>query len=187
MHSDNGLSAENQQERLKQMKEIGWIVGFVDGEGCFSINFVRQPTRHELTRIRRGYRSGYQVSHAFAVVQGARSLESLQRLKEFFGVGGIYVNRRHDNHKENLYRYSVTKRDDLLRVIVPFFKEHALKTAKKDDFGHFVECLRLIQLGEHLTKDGVIRIAEITEQMNHKKSRVHLFENPQKPYANILQ
>jgi hypothetical protein len=37
--SDNPSSAENQQERLV---EIGWVVGFVDGEGCFSINLVRQ-------------------------------------------------------------------------------------------------------------------------------------------------
>ena len=35
--------AENQQERLPIM--IGWVVGFVDGEGCFSINFVRQSDR----------------------------------------------------------------------------------------------------------------------------------------------
>jgi hypothetical protein len=36
--SDNPTDADNQQERL-----IGWITGFVDGEGCFSIHFVRQP------------------------------------------------------------------------------------------------------------------------------------------------
>ena len=36
--SDNSSAAENQQERL--IKKIGWITGFVDGEGCFSIHFV---------------------------------------------------------------------------------------------------------------------------------------------------
>ena len=41
--SDNSSAAENQQERL--IKKIGWITGFVDGEGCFSIHFVRQPER----------------------------------------------------------------------------------------------------------------------------------------------
>jgi LAGLIDADG endonuclease len=59
--------AENQQERLIQ---LGWVIGFVDGEGCFSIGFVRQPDR----ATRRGYKTGYQVSHEFAVTQasGAR-------------------------------------------------------------------------------------------------------------------
>ena len=36
--SDNPDGAENQQERLIQQ---GWVVGFVDGEGCFSVSFVR--------------------------------------------------------------------------------------------------------------------------------------------------
>jgi hypothetical protein len=35
---DNPSSAENQQERLKT---TGWIVGFVDGEGCFSCSVYR--------------------------------------------------------------------------------------------------------------------------------------------------
>ena len=54
MGSDNPASAENQQERLIR---LGWVIGFVDGEGCFSIGFVRQPDRPG----RRGYSSGYQV------------------------------------------------------------------------------------------------------------------------------
>lgn len=63
--SDNPSDAENQQERLIK---IGWITGFVDGEGCFSINFIRQPHRVN----RRGYKTGFQVAHEFAVTQGAK-------------------------------------------------------------------------------------------------------------------
>ena len=121
---DNPLSAENQQERLIQ---IGWIVGFVDGEGCFSINLVRQAG----SGTRNGYKTGYQIGHSFAVVQGARSIETLQALRAFFGVGTLCVNRRRDSHKEDLYRYCVTRRDDLTRVIIPFFREHQLRTAKR--------------------------------------------------------
>jgi hypothetical protein len=40
--SENSSAADNQQERLIK---IGWITGFVDGEGCFSIHIVRQPHR----------------------------------------------------------------------------------------------------------------------------------------------
>ena len=77
-------SAGNQQERLVR---IGWVVGFVEGEGCFSIGFVRQPDRE----TRRGYRTGYQVSHEFAVTQGARSVKALSELLQFFGVGQILI------------------------------------------------------------------------------------------------
>ncbi len=72
----------NQQERLIT---IGWVIGFVDGEGCFSIGLTRQPDKGN----RKGYRTGYQVSHDFRVTQGAKSIQSLQALKLFFGVGEI--------------------------------------------------------------------------------------------------
>ena len=169
--SDKVSRAENQQERLTK---IGWIIGFVDGEGCFSIGFVKQPDRKESTRIRRGYATGYQVAHEFAVVQGARSLATLKQLKAFFGVGDIYINRRHDNHKEDLFRYSVVRISDLLSVIIPFFEKNKLRTSKRQDFLHFARIVKLMSQGKHLTRDGVIQIALLSEKMNHKKSRADL-------------
>src|SRR4051812_37700334 len=81
VYSDNVTGAENQQER--PIEFCGWVVGFVDGEGCFSISFVRQGGRAGL----RGYKTGYQVTHEFVVTQGAQSLPALESLREFFGVG----------------------------------------------------------------------------------------------------
>ena len=40
--SDNVRGAENQQERLWKR---GWIVGFVDGEGCFSCLILRNRSQ----------------------------------------------------------------------------------------------------------------------------------------------
>ena len=129
--SDNPTDADNQQERL-----IGWITGFVDGEGCFSINLVRQPHRSN----RRGYRTGFQVAHQFVVTQGAKSVESLQTMQQFFKVGRLHCNHRHDNHKEDLYQYVVCGRKDLQQTIIPFFQRHPLRTAKRSDFEKFVRC-----------------------------------------------
>src|SRR2546422_7555062 len=115
MGSDNPAGAENQQERLIQ---LGWVIGFVDGEGCFSIGFVRQPDR----AMRRGYKTGYQVSHEFVVTQGERSAQCLHELVRFFGVGAVLANRRHDNHREHLLRYAVRRRADLINAIIPVFE-----------------------------------------------------------------
>ena len=54
MVSDNPEGAENQQERLMQQ---GWVIGFVDGEGCLSIGFIRQAGGGG----RVGYRTGNQT------------------------------------------------------------------------------------------------------------------------------
>ena len=165
--TDNVSSADNQQERLV---EIGWVVGFVDGEGCFSTGIVRQNDQLE----RKGYKLGYQVFHEFAVTQGAKSLSSLEKIRDFFGIGSIYINKRYDNHKENLYRYVVRKRKDLLEVIIPFFKNYPLQSSKQKDFEKFIAIVELVYKGAHLTIDGLREILLLAETMNRQKSRQSL-------------
>jgi hypothetical protein len=164
MGSDNPTGAGNQQERLVR---LGWVIGFVDGEGCFSIGFNRQKDRVG----RKGYRTGYQVSHRFVVTQGVGSIRCLKELKEFFGVGRIMLNRRYDNHKEDLAQYLVDRRMDLLETVIPFFRQHPLRTAKQLDFEKFASCVESIAAGRHLTREGLIEIAEVTQTMNRKVSR----------------
>jgi LAGLIDADG endonuclease len=165
--SDNPDGAENQQERLIR---IGWVVGFVDGEGCFSVSFVRQQDRTG----RRGYKLGYQVAPRFIVSQGISSAVCLEELSEFFGVGRVYGNARHDNHREHMCQYIVNDRWDLLETIVPFFEEHPLRTAKRMDFEKFVTVLDMMEDDLHLTREGLAKIAEITQTMNRRKSRSEL-------------
>lgn len=163
--SDNPTDADNQQERL-----IGWITGFVDGEGCFSIHLVRQPHR----AARRGYRTGFQVGHRFVVTQGAKSVECLRMMQQYFGVGRLHCNRRHDNHKEDLYQFIVASRSDLQTTIIPFFQRYPLRTAKRLDFEKFVRCMQMIATNEHLSYRGLFEIAEIMQTMNHCKPRSDL-------------
>jgi hypothetical protein len=161
------MSADNQQERLIQ---IGWVTGFVDGEGCFSIGFVRQPCRSD----RRGYRAGYQVSHRFVVTQGVSGRSALEELKSFFGVGRVYVCKRNDNRREHLGQFIVNRREDLVRAVVPFFEAHPLRTAKQRDFEKFARCMRMIVDNRHLDVEGLVEIAEVAETMNRRTSRQDL-------------
>ena len=77
-------------------------------------------------------------------------------------------NRRHDDHREALLRFSVKRRADLIEVIVPFFVEHSLITAKRQDFELFTVCLKMMEQGEHLEGSGLRDIARITERMNRR-------------------
>lgn len=170
--SKNVSSAGNQQERLVEFKN--WIIGFVDGEGCFSLGFVKQSDKKEENRTRRGYKTGYQIFHEFAITQGESSKLVLDKIQKFFGVGNVYINTRYDNHNEHLYRYVVRKRKDLLEVVIPFFKENQLRTTKKQNFEKFANCVELISKDTHLEKKGLIRIAKIADTMNRKKAGKNL-------------
>jgi hypothetical protein len=149
------MGADNQQERVRR----GWIVGFVDGEGTFSITVQRNK---EMSL-------GWQVFPEFVVTQGEKNLKVLRELQDFFGCGNVYRNRRHDNHKEDIFRYCVRKTGDLEQVIVPFFKQNKLKTSKVEDFKKFVQALKLIKAKKHLTRSGLAEIAEIAQAMNNKR------------------
>src|SRR3990167_633993 len=115
MPSKKATSTDNQQERLKL---AGWIVGFTDGEGTFSVSKIKNPTT----------KSGYQIFPEFVITQGAKSKSCLEEIQKYFGCGKIYINKRYDNHREHLYRYCVRARKDLVKKIIPFFKENHLRT-----------------------------------------------------------
>lgn len=156
MSSENPSGAGNQQERPGFEQ---WIVGFVDGEGCFSCPLFRNYK----------VKLGWQLQPAFAVVQGERSVDVLHDLKTFFGCGGVYINRRHDNHREHFYRYDVRARRDLMTRIIPFFEENPLRTAKREEFEKFASIIRMMEEGFHLSVGGMTEIAKIAQTMNHRK------------------
>ena len=147
------MSADNQQERLKA---IGWVLGFVDGEGCFSISVQKNPSM----------RLGWQIFPEFVVTQGKKSRQALQSLKDFFECGNIYKNKRYDNHRENLYRYCVRSIKDLREKIIPFFKENQLKTSKLEDFKLFLSAMEMIERRRHLDIDGLKELARCSQKMN---------------------
>lgn len=153
MPRNNARSTDNQQERLE-----GWIVGFTDGEGCFSVSIIKNSTT----------KNGWQLFPEFVVTQGEKSVEVLRTIKDYFGCGNIYINRRKDNHRENLCRYCVRSVRELGEKIIPFFQRNHLRTAKQKDFEMFVMIIKMIQRKKHFEKSGMIQIAKIIQEMNRK-------------------
>ena len=147
------MSADNQQERL----DTSWIVGFVDGEGCFHVS-VNRIDHMKL---------GWQVLPEFRIVQHERDEAVLYRIKEVLGCGNVVVN--HGNRKELRVRgiKNLTK-------IVEFFRTHELQTSKKKNFELFAKIISEMVEGKHLTDSGLKHIAEIASKMNRQVKRKYL-------------
>ncbi len=152
------FGADNQQERLKIAY---WILGFTDGEGCFSV----AVTKNNTTKF------GKQIFPEFVITQGEKSLMALKKVQNFFDCGNIFINKRYDNHNENLYRYCVRSLSDLDQKIIPFFRTYPLQTYKKNDFMIFAKVIKLMINKEHLNIKGRKKILHLISQMNHKKKR----------------
>ena len=133
-----------------------WIVGFVDGEGCFHVSINPHP---EMS-------AGFQVLPEFTVVQHERDVQVLHALKAYFGCGVV----RKNNGDRMGYR--VRGHEHLSKNIVPFFEKHPLKSRKRVDFIKFREIVSLMSQGEHLRRDGVERIRKITDAMNRKGLKI---------------
>ena len=160
MQSKKASDADNQQERLNFAI---WIVGFVDGEGCFTVSFFTHPK----SRLR----LKWQVFPEFVITQEMKSQRALQRIKKFFGCGKIYLNKRRDNHHEHLLKFVVRDRNDLLTKIIPFFEENVLISAKKNDFRIFAKIVKMMQKGKHLQEKGLNAIRLMVQKMNTRKFR----------------
>ena len=130
--------------------EAHWVVGFVDGEGCFFIGINPHP---EMS-------AGYQVLPEFTVVQHKRDIQLLYGLKRFFGCGVVRT-----NHGDRM-AYRVRSLEHLRDKIVPFFEQHSLKSKKNVDFMKFRKVLVMMGRKEHLTIDGIQQIKMIASRMN---------------------
>ena len=139
-----------------------WVVGFTDGEGCFYVGLVKHP---EMAL-------GYQVLPEFRVVQHKRDIQVLYGLKRFFGAG--VVRQGH----EDRYELRIRKLESLVKV-VEFFERHPLKTKKAVDFKRFARVVRWMTEGKHLTREGLVEIAEVAAEMNtgNKPSVQAMLEN----------
>ncbi len=132
--------------------ESQWIVGFVDGEGCFHVAINKHV---EMS-------AGYQVLPEFTVVQHKRDIQVLYALKAYFGCGVVRT-----NHGDRM-AYRVQGLVHLMERIVPFFEKHSLKTKKRIDFLKFRRVLLMMQNGDHLTAEGIEGIRKLKEQMNRQ-------------------
>src|SRR5438067_13035948 len=135
--------------------EAQWVVGFVDGEGCFFVGVNRHP---EMS-------SGYQVLPEFTVVQHRRDIQLLHALKKFFGCGVV-----RQNHGDRM-AYRVRGLNHLNERIVPFFEKHSRKSKKRVDFARIRKILHLMNQGKHVKTEGIEEIRAIASVMNTGSER----------------
>ena len=130
-----------------------WIVGFVDGEGCFHIGINQNDTM----------KLGIQVLPEFTVVQHEIDEQVLYAFKAYFQCGVV-----RKNHGTRL-SYRVRGQENLLQRIIPFFEKHQLKTRKRVDFQKFRKVILMMEQKEHLNEDGLEKIRQIKATMNSNK------------------
>jgi hypothetical protein len=116
MGSENPSGADNQQETAVPclVLEPNWIVGFVDGEGCFSVSVHRNSMMHR--------HGGWQLQPVFQIYQHQDHREVLEAMVPTFGCGRV----RSKGPRSSVLTYSVESLRDLEARVLPFFERHPL-------------------------------------------------------------
>jgi hypothetical protein len=137
-----------------------YIVGLVDGEGSFTA-YVKNPDSKKKVQRRT------KVEPRFFLKLIEKDVKILYELKKFFGCGNVYFQRDKRVNHQNCYRFEVSNRSDLERVIIPFFKSNSLKLRSKNgDFEIFCKILRMVIKKDHLKESGLRRIYKLKQKMH---------------------
>lgn len=135
---------------LQTIKDPYWIAGFVNAEGCFSIDIVKSS----------GFKLGFQIRLRFRITQHIRDEFLMQSFTDFFNCGII-----EKYSKGNAINYSVLKFSDITEKIIPFFKQYPIVGKKFEYFSGFCEAADLMCKKQHLTASGFERIKQIKEEI----------------------
>ena len=121
-----------------------WIAGFSSGESNFFIAI-----------------SGNKVWLRFSIAQDSRDLWLLKNLVEIFNCGYVsqYKNRK-------VCEFVVTKINDIMMYIIPFFEKYPIKGTKYNDYIKFKEAAIIIKNKEHLTEKGLNKVIDLKKSMN---------------------
>jgi hypothetical protein len=163
--------ADNQQERLD-----GYISGYVDGEGSFSVSVQRNPS----------CRIGFQLVPEFHVSQNGERAQVLELIRQRLGCGYIKSNSKRDQALVLVVR----NRRDLLERVIPFFEHSPILSTKHADFEKFARAVRGLAQGHHRTEVGFCELLELALSMNgggrYRKLRwreLVTVQNPQRLHA----
>jgi hypothetical protein len=128
-----------------------WLVGFVDGEGCFYVNTKKAKSK-----------LGIQVISTFFISQHSRDELLLSKIIDYLGCGSIEKSStRLDETKFIVYKFS-----DIFDKVIPFFKNHPLQSVKNLDFQDFCLIANLMKNKDHLNPKGLEKISLIKSRMN---------------------
>ena len=166
MESENPSGADNQQETSSSCTVLdpNWIVGFVDGEGCFSVSV------HRSSMMRRY--GGWQLQPVFHIYQHRDHRDVLEAMIPAFGCGRV----RPKGPNSSVWTFAVDGLRSLEEAVLPFFERHP-PVVKRQDFESFSVIVRSMRRKEHLSPVGFERLVRLAYGMNaNGKQRTRTME-----------
>jgi hypothetical protein len=152
-----------------------YILGFVEGEGCFSIAIGKNIDRRKrktnrVNKIKNPHL--FRVSPTFRINNIISNIQLLEEIKDTLKVGSIRTTQVSQTRKtsQDIATYYTKSFSEAL-AIQEFFKDLKFETTKGKDFESWCKCIEIIKNKEHTTKEGILKICDIRDKMNKRDSK----------------
>lgn len=147
----NTKPVERPVVEIQEIPSPQWVAGFTEGDGSFTVR----------TRKSDSYKLGYSIFLGYIITQDIRDSALMGSLVNYFNCGGYSISTDKDSCE-----YHVYKTNDIIDIIIPFFKANSLHGTKALDFADFCEAAEIIKAKGHLTEEGLNQILDIKATMN---------------------
>lgn len=139
----------------------GWIVGFVEGDGCFAVGVHNKSTMKFLKYMKPSIKVG----------QHTLDVRLLYALRKYFNCGQVRYNVK------NYYLWEVESQNDLLNIIVPFFDQFKLQGKRSIEFLRQREILLKLEKKKHYERRGFDEIVELAQNLRINSKNYLLLQN----------
>ncbi len=142
-----------------------YVVGFIDGEGSFSVSINRHKT----------LKSGIEIKAEFEIELRADDRAILERIMMTIGCGRIYDCSYERYGWYPHAKFKIMRTRDLTDRLIPFLDRYPLQAKKRESYKRFREIVSIIRQKKHLTNEGYERIQIIRNEMR-KFSKKHDYD-----------
>jgi hypothetical protein len=132
-----------------------YVVGFIDGEGCFCVSTCKHKTLKRKKEVRPEFEIELRIDDK----------QILERIKATLGCGKIYELHYSRYAWQPHAKLKVSNIKDLSEKIIPFFEKHPLQAKKAETFKIFSQIVKIITAKKHLTETGYQKILKLREKM----------------------
>ena len=146
------------QRKGQNLLDPQYVVGFVDGEGCFSVGCSR----------RKDVDLGFTFTAAFEIEMTIDDAEVIKKVHNTLGnPGQVYTSvfKRYPRWKPHI-KLKVSNIKDLTEKVIPFFKKYPLQSKKRKSFKIFCIIVKMIQQKKHLKIKYAQKIVAMRNTMN---------------------
>jgi intein-encoded DNA endonuclease-like protein len=151
------LSLDNKRNLPETHKQLNaeWVTGITDAEGNFYFSIYIPKFKDKKK----------EVIFRFSITQENSEIRFLNNLIKFFGCGNVHTNNKGGGV------FTVNKKEDLVKKIIPFFELNELQSIKQYSFLHFKKALKICINNKPLLLSHFEELSTILSECSGKRPK----------------